>query len=107
PFATHAPQTSYTYTLSLHDALPISISSLAPRSKAALQLSNSAKSAAYITRVLPDISVTFKSSLVMNFAFGSDVVNVSENQDHWRSEEHTSELQSREHLVCRLLLEKK
>src|SRR5690554_7792115 len=28
--------------------------------------------------------------------------------DHWsRSEEHTSELQSRPHLVCRLLLEKK
>src|SRR5258708_27135796 len=29
-------------------------------------------------------------------------------QDHvWRSEEHTSELQSPDHLVCRLLLEKK
>src|SRR2546422_7788709 len=27
--------------------------------------------------------------------------------DRWRSEEHTSELQSRLHLVCRLLLEKK
>src|SRR5690348_18022392 len=26
---------------------------------------------------------------------------------HWRSEEHTSELQSPVHLVCRLLLEKK
>src|SRR5438552_12173266 len=26
---------------------------------------------------------------------------------HWRSEEHTSELQSPDHLVCRLLLEKK
>src|SRR3989442_11514410 len=26
---------------------------------------------------------------------------------NWRSEEHTSELQSRPHLVCRLLLEKK
>src|SRR5690606_40415143 len=26
---------------------------------------------------------------------------------HYRSEEHTSELQSRENLVCRLLLEKK
>src|SRR5690554_7542609 len=26
---------------------------------------------------------------------------------HFRSEEHTSELQSRPHLVCRLLLEKK
>src|SRR3712207_8845292 len=29
-------------------------------------------------------------------------------QSHaWRSEEHTSELQSRQYLVCRLLLEKK
>src|SRR5690554_7757711 len=28
-------------------------------------------------------------------------------QADWRSEEHTSELQSRPHLVCRLLLEKK
>src|ERR1039458_4528998 len=27
--------------------------------------------------------------------------------DDWRSEEHTSELQSLRHLVCRLLLEKK
>src|SRR5207302_11371202 len=30
-----------------------------------------------------------------------------ECRDHRRSEEHTSELQSRENLVCRLLLEKK
>src|SRR3712207_8796290 len=28
-------------------------------------------------------------------------------RDHSRSEEHTSELQSRQYLVCRLLLEKK
>src|SRR3712207_7655618 len=27
--------------------------------------------------------------------------------EDWRSEEHTSELQSRQYLVCRLLLEKK
>src|SRR5258705_1095315 len=30
-----------------------------------------------------------------------------ENAELWRSEEHTSELQSLRHLVCRLLLEKK
>src|SRR5207244_6208566 len=29
------------------------------------------------------------------------------NSQRWRSEEHTSELQSPDHLVCRLLLEKK
>src|SRR3712207_8439096 len=28
-------------------------------------------------------------------------------REHFRSEEHTSELQSRQYLVCRLLLEKK
>src|SRR5262245_63222394 len=32
---------------------------------------------------------------------------VLEVRDHGRSEEHTSELQSLRHLVCRLLLEKK
>src|SRR3712207_8693954 len=31
----------------------------------------------------------------------------SQNAFDWRSEEHTSELQSRQYLVCRLLLEKK
>src|SRR5438876_6955275 len=49
-----------------------------------------------------------------------EVVEVAENHRHWclrgqqllesqtpRSEEHTSELQSPVHLVCRLLLEKK
>src|SRR3989442_14858750 len=30
-----------------------------------------------------------------------------QHRGRWRSEEHTSELQSRPHLVCRLLLEKK
>src|SRR5258707_3847657 len=40
-------------------------------------------------------------------------VHLSRNEDLWReaavhrSEEHTSELQSRQYLVCRLLLEKK
>src|SRR5690554_7538458 len=42
-------------------------------------------------------------------AAGHDIVvfdNLSTGY-RWRSEEHTSELQSRPHLVCRLLLEKK
>src|SRR5690606_39970691 len=34
-------------------------------------------------------------------------VGSTSNGDYARSEEHTSELQSRENLVCRLLLEKK
>src|SRR5690554_7751878 len=41
-------------------------------------------------------------------ASGIDNVAVGQNTQHvFRSEEHTSELQSRPHLVCRLLLEKK
>src|SRR5687768_18046589 len=35
------------------------------------------------------------------------VVRTALQHLRWRSEEHTSELQSRLHLVCRLLLEKK
>src|SRR5437870_8096187 len=35
------------------------------------------------------------------------ILNASLQGRHRRSEEHTSELQSRGHLVCRLLLEKK
>src|SRR3712207_9060067 len=41
----------------------------------------------------------------------SDLPILAENgldlRDQYRSEEHTSELQSRQYLVCRLLLEKK
>src|SRR5690606_39388715 len=36
-----------------------------------------------------------------------DYPDFNERYGHLRSEEHTSELQSRENLVCRLLLEKK
>src|SRR6266498_5506738 len=36
-----------------------------------------------------------------------DCCRISSQRLHLRSEEHTSELQSRPHLVCRLLLEKK
>src|SRR5262245_63059578 len=34
-------------------------------------------------------------------------VAIASIPEYWRSEEHTSELQSLRHLVCRLLLEKK
>src|SRR5690554_7125288 len=37
----------------------------------------------------------------------SNIIAVSSGKGGVRSEEHTSELQSRPHLVCRLLLEKK
>src|SRR2546429_8959069 len=70
--------TTEIYTLSLHDALPISKASPSP-SKSYFGVKISAKPAC------------------LNQASNFSV----------RSEEHTSELQSRLHLVCRLLLEKK
>src|SRR3712207_7290665 len=46
-----------------------------------------------------------RSSARLRFSRGSS--ERSKNSSGWRSEEHTSELQSRQYLVCRLLLEKK
>src|SRR5437870_10934304 len=66
--------TTEIYTLSLHDALPISLAS-------------------------PETSGKY----VFSRYFGPKIPA----EDVFRSEEHTSELQSRGHLVCRLLLEKK
>src|SRR5690606_40465370 len=42
-----------------------------------------------------------------SFPVGRDIREIRQLTDELRSEEHTSELQSRENLVCRLLLEKK
>src|SRR5256884_6301433 len=57
----------------------------------------------------PDVSNTMAStwleSILMSRSFLE--VFVSKSIPTMRSEEHTSELQSRLHLVCRLLLEKK
>src|SRR5690554_7739869 len=76
---------SVIYTLSLHDALPICVSVLG--FSLAAGLSNSGISTGY-------------------FSKPSKVRRVR-SMPWVRSEEHTSELQSRPHLVCRLLLEKK
>src|SRR5690606_39839233 len=45
-------------------------------------------------------------SVPISLSYNSSAIQVDEVAS-WRSEEHTSELQSRENLVCRLLLEKK
>src|SRR5258708_30868065 len=66
--------TTEIYTLSLHDALPISTMST-PRGR-------------------PPTGMTLQPAC-------------SDRPPRLRSEEHTSELQSPDHLVCRLLLEKK
>src|SRR5687768_18247936 len=81
--------TTHLYTLSLHDALPIS-SSRSPRGRRSSRPSRRGSSGREAgARRLP---------LALRRA-GGDRAD--------RSEEHTSELQSRLHLVCRLLLEKK
>src|SRR5439155_25476168 len=77
------------YTLSLHDALPIfPLSSLSAQAQAAARRTSGSSSASLSRRV-------------------SAVMRDSRSARASRSEEHTSELQSRGHLVCRLLLEKK
>src|SRR3712207_8070814 len=87
--------TTEIYTLSLHDALPICgadrVDDLRP---VEVPL---ARSAAVVVR---DVEV------------GDAVTHLPDRREHVRlldvrSEEHTSELQSRQYLVCRLLLEKK
>src|SRR5690606_41950943 len=96
-FTTSAPpQIS---TLSLHDALPIccaspsATASSSPRAATRRRRSSS-------TSATPTSAGSTASSTVGRS-------RCSATSARWRSEEHTSELQSRENLVCRLLLEKK
>src|SRR3712207_7266563 len=86
--------TTEIYTLSLHDALPICFSSNAEFVK---------------SRTNGPTAKSFNT----NFAALYDRIGEARwtPSNLWcgdeRSEEHTSELQSRQYLVCRLLLEKK
>src|SRR5687768_18028084 len=82
-----------TYTLSLHDALPISV---VEEARAPVH------PAAHVE--VDEIEVGERRDRVQR----RDETPIPEHVAHVdRSEEHTSELQSRLHLVCRLLLEKK
>src|SRR5258708_29930055 len=82
--------TTEIYTLSLHDALPIST----PQ-----ELFN------VLQRLVPRL-YSIASSQAVSPDKAETSVRVVRYDSH-RSEEHTSELQSPDHLVCRLLLEKK
>src|SRR5205814_8674666 len=84
------PAPPSTYTLSLHDALPISASD-AGRCARLRRSSTLFRHFRFAARFLAFLPRPRQASL-------SGVP---------RSEEHTSELQSLRHLVCRLLLEKK
>src|SRR3712207_8588232 len=83
--------TTEIYTLSLHDALPISVAHVTKRAELG------GRSA---MRFSPDLAKSCRRGLAASFATVTAAVL-------HRSEEHTSELQSRQYLVCRLLLEKK
>src|SRR5690606_40121751 len=98
-FAATAP--AHLYTLSLHDALPIS------RSKDMTGASMPGRSGGLTAPATG--SGTYRSAAPKSAAgrCGSMLVLASSRARCPRSEEHTSELQSRENLVCRLLLEKK
>src|SRR3712207_8586802 len=92
--------TTEIYTLSLHDALPIWLASSRPlrNSRSAAKSASSVSKVSRITSGIPE--KTPGSPTATSIASAS----VSMTR---RSEEHTSELQSRQYLVCRLLLEKK
>src|SRR5205814_8323619 len=102
-----APSTSCIYTLSLHDALPIwywsgiwlscvCASSLTPEFPAYATSSSMLFGSSYCTLKFHCIEYGVRSRR-----------NCPLIDCPTRSEEHTSELQSLRHLVCRLLLEKK
>src|SRR3712207_6938285 len=56
---------------------------------------------------LREIAATANSGLMLPEQVWNGRGTTSATPLAWRSEEHTSELQSRQYLVCRLLLEKK
>src|SRR5690606_41686018 len=83
------------YTLSLHDALPISVASIRRASWCCAH------------RKAKPPSLWAKFLFVPRKHRRCHELPVRFALHCLRSEEHTSELQSRENLVCRLLLEKK
>src|SRR5690606_41181031 len=97
---THPPTTDI-YTLSLHDALPIFYQALHKTHGNNLILGMEM----FEMDVQPILDEYF-SDLINQRSFESES-RIWNNYTEDRSEEHTSELQSRENLVCRLLLEKK
>src|SRR5699024_12463652 len=93
----HAPSPSVIHTLSLHDALPISLREYMIYVDTVRAY---AKEMPFQEAVDRAISECISTGILADF--------LSRNQaEVKRSEEHTSELQSRFDLVCRLLLEKK
>src|SRR3712207_8800578 len=86
--------TTEIYTLSLHDALPISGSTILWCEHRACKYEHGTG-----VRAVPYRHQSGEPA-------GSSATQVTPRLSCTRSEEHTSELQSRQYLVCRLLLEK-
>src|SRR5207253_10298319 len=99
-FFYHAPATPHLYTLSLHDALPIFFRDL----QHAVMDDAEARRVAVMGGAQDERSVVF---LLAGDHHAGRAGHDRRAEQAARSEEHTSELQSRGHLVCRLLLEKK
>src|SRR5690625_6761378 len=58
--------------------------------------------------ILRERIISLKEGIILNLGNVNKIINdITLPIENTRSEEHTSELQSRGHLVCRLLLEKK
>src|SRR5690606_39684327 len=101
-----APAPAETYALSLHDALPILVADME-----AVQRVDSVREAEHLVKEYQDKwhqvgPVTREDREAVSEAFWNATRVVYDRiNDHYkaRSEEHTSELQSRENLVCRLL----
>src|SRR5699024_12387758 len=90
------PSTTQIYTLSLHDALPISSTlTISLHARLTRPLNSTFKNLMSRERIS-----SFKIQILLPKLLLARVKSR-------RSEEHTSELQSRFDLVCRLLLEKK
>src|SRR5690606_42103348 len=92
----NVPSSPFFYSLSLHDALPICRQRRVERAPAR---------GLEVIHVDGGDGQRQRVAGVMRGTASARGVELS--VQHRRSEEHTSELQSREHLVCRLLLAKK
>src|SRR5690606_41005804 len=94
------------YTLSLHDALPISFEA---ETGHAVHVRRNDHAVPMDRRALAQRIADMQRNRIplSPSQQGRGQLPVHDCRDTRRSEEHTSELQSRENLVCRLLLEKK
>src|SRR3712207_8596667 len=92
--------TTEIYTLSLHDALPILFGQISTNhSLSDLFAMGASPQSALAIATLPYATEAKQEETLYQLLSGA--------LKTLRSEEHTSELQSRQYLVCRLLLEKK